>query len=260
MAKLDEQATFQPKPMPHPITYDTSRKRHPHNFVDRSSADVPGWARSNTQEKIMKLYYSAGSCSTSCHIVLEEAGLKHEAIEVDWDNPSDPNLSLVTRLNPLGTLPILITDEGKQLDQNVSIQTYIADLVPAKGLLPAHGTLERAEAMNWLSFVCSDLHKGIGAMFGIPSVSTDTGVQEIVRKYMLEKASAYISYFDSKLAGKDYVMGKNFTVADAYAFVVLGWTKWLEVPLTPYKNVQAYMERVAARPAVSKVLKAEGLI
>ena len=207
----------------------------------------------------MKLFYSAGSCSTSCHIALEESGLKYEAIEVDFDNESDPNIAHVNKLNGLGTLPILITDEGKQLDQNIAIHNYIADKAPGKNLLPAAGTVERAQAENWLSFVASDLHKGIGALFGLPSISKEKTVLEPVRAYMVENAKKYISYLDSKLAGKDYVMGTQFTAADGYAFVVLGWTKWLDIPLAPYKNVEAYMGRVAARPAVQTVMKAEGL-
>jgi glutathione S-transferase len=207
----------------------------------------------------MKLYYSAGSCSTSCHITLEESGLKYEAVEVDFDNASDPNLAVTAKLNPLGTLPILVTDDGKQLDQNLAIHTYIADQAADKKLLPPMGTFERAEAMNWLSFVASDLHKGIGALFSVEGISQDKTTQETVRKYMTDKAKGYLSYMDSKLTGKDYLMGKNFSPADAYAFVVTGWTKWLEIPLTPYKNIQAYMARIAARPAVAKVLKEEGL-
>jgi glutathione S-transferase len=207
----------------------------------------------------MKLYYSAGSCSTSCHIALEESGLKYEAIEVDWDNPNDPNIALITKLNPLGTLPILITDDGKQLDQNASIQTYVAELAPAKKLLPAPGTFERAEAMNWLSFVCSDLHKSVGALFGLPGITQDKAIQDTIRKFMVRRANETMAYLDSKLAGKDYVMGSQFTVADGYAFVVLGWTRYLDIPLTPYKNLQAYMARITARPAVAKVLKDEGL-
>ena len=208
----------------------------------------------------MKLYYSAGSCSTSCHIVLEESGLKYEAIEVDFDNNSDPNVALVSKLNPLGTLPIFITDEGKQLDQNIAIQTYVADKAVGKNLLPAAGTFERAEAMNWLSFVCSDLHKSVGALFGVASFSEDKAVQDVVRKNLLGRANECLKYLDQKLAGKDYLLGKNFSPADAYAFVVVGWTKWLEIPLTSYPNIQAFMTRVAARPAVANVLKAEGLV
>lgn len=208
----------------------------------------------------MKLYYSAGSCSTSCHITLEESGLKYEAIEVDFDNENDPNIALINKLNPLGTLPILVTDDGKQLDQNLAIHTYIADKAPAKNLLPAQGSFERAEAMNYLSFVATDLHKGIGALFGLRAYADDANVQAAVRKNMLNTATGYLEYLDSKLAGKDYLMGSNFTPADAYAFVVTGWTKWLEIPLAPYKNIEGYLARVASRPAVAKVLKEEGLL
>ena len=208
----------------------------------------------------MKLYYSAGSCSTSCHIVLEESGLKYEAIEVDFDNANDPNIAVTAKLNALGTLPILITDDGKQLDQNLSIQVYVADKATDKKLLPALGTYERAEAMNWLSFVAADLHKGVGALFGIPHMSPDKAIQNTLRTVMLQKANEYLSYMNTHLEGKDYLMGKDFSPADAYAFVVTGWTKWLEIPLTPYKNIESYMARVAARPAVAKVLKEEGLV
>lgn len=208
----------------------------------------------------MKLYYSAGSCSTSCHIVLEELGLKYEAIEVDWDNANDPNTALVEKLNPLGTLPIFITDEGKQLDQNLAIQTYLVENAANKGLLGPEGSFERAEAMNWLSFVAADLHKGIGALFGLSSISSDKAVLEPVKKYMVGNANKYISYVESKLDGREYLAGSKFTPADAYAFVVLGWTKYLDIPLKPYPNVEKYMARIAARPAVARVLKSEGLV
>ena len=207
----------------------------------------------------MKLYYSAGSCSTSCHITLEESGVKYEAIEIDWDNATDPNIALVAKLNPLGTLPILLTDDGKQLDQNLAIHTYVADQAPGKNLLPAIGTFERAQALNWLSFVCSDLHKSIGGLFGLQRISEDKTVQSTVRNYMMGSINDCLTYLNTHLNGKDYLMGSQFTPADAYAFVVLGWTKWLEIPIASYQNVEKYLARVAARPAVTKVLKAEGL-
>lgn len=207
----------------------------------------------------MKLYYSAGSCSTSCHITLEESGLKYEAIGVDWDDPKDPNIEVVTKLNKLGTLPILVTDDGRQLDQNLAIHTYVAELAPGKNLLPPAGTFERAEVMNALTFVATDLHKGIGAFFGLPYISKDKNVLDEVRKSFLKTANGYLKYMDEHLENRDYFAGKTFTVADAYAFVVTGWCQWLEIPLTPYKNVQKFMERVGKRPAVAKVLKEEGL-
>ncbi len=207
----------------------------------------------------MKLYYSAGSCSTSCHITLEESGLPYTAIEVDFDRPTDPNTLLVNQLNSLGTLPILITGDGKQLDQNLAIHIYIADLAPKKNLLPPFGTFDRIEALNTLSFVASDLHKSIGALFSLPSISSEPSVQAPVRKFMLDRAHQCLRYIDTQLAEKDYLMGKFFTVLDAYAFVVIGWTKWLEIPLASYSQLQNYLTRISVRPAVAKVLQAEGL-
>lgn len=205
----------------------------------------------------MKLYYSAGSCSTSCHIVLEESGLKYEAIAMDWDKPEDA--AAVDRMNPLGTLPVMLTDEGKQLDQNIAIQLHIAGKAPERRLFPVAGSLEYAEALNLLSFVATDLHKSIGGLFGLTGMTQDKNAQGEVRNYMVGRANDCLRYLDSKLAGRDYLMGGTFTVADAYAFVVTGWTQWVDIPLAPYKNVQAYRARVAARPAVAKVLKEEGL-
>jgi glutathione S-transferase len=208
----------------------------------------------------MKLYYSAGSCSTSCHITLEESGLAYEAVEVDWDNPAEPNVALVTRLNPMGTLPILLTDKNGQLDQNLAIHCYVADLAPAKKLLPPAGTPERAQALNWLSFVAADLHKSFSPLFGLASISPDAKVRETVRVWAEGDVKKCLSIMDARLAGKDYLMGKNYTVADAYAFVVTNWTQWLEISIEDYKNLKAYLARVAERPAVRKVYQEEGLL
>ncbi len=208
----------------------------------------------------MKLYYSAGSCSTCCHIALEEAGLKHEAIAIDWDNASDPNIAVIEKLNPLGTLPVLGFEGGKVLSQNLAILTYIADQAPEKKLLPAHGTFERAEAMNWLSFVASDLHKSVGGLFATESFSEDKTKQADYRTWGLANANRTLSFLNESLAGKDYLMGKQFTVADAYAFVVVGWTKWLGISLEPYAHIRSYQNRVLERPAVQKILKLEGLL
>jgi glutathione S-transferase len=212
------------------------------------------------KEATMKLYYSSGSCSASCHITLEESGLRYEAVGIDWDNPSDPNVKEVLRLNPLGTVPVMVTDKGKSLDQNIAIHTYVADQVPERKLLPAVGSLERAEAMNWLSFVASDLHKSFSPLFGIKTMSKDEQVQTTVRSWAVQNVNGYLAYLDQKLSGKTFLTGSNFTPADAYCFIVLNWTKWVSISLDPYKNIQAYQARIYQRPAVQKVLKEEGIL
>lgn len=207
----------------------------------------------------MKLFYSAGSCSTSCHITLEESGLPYEAVEVDWENEKDPNLSLIRELNPLGTLPVFLNDDGQVLAQNVAIHTYIAERVPQRGLLPPAGTWERAEAMHWLSVVSSDLHKSFSPLFALGRISPDAKVHDAVRAWSAENVNECLAYLDARLEGREYVMGKTFTVIDAYAFVVVNWTQWVGIPLAPYKNLTAYQARVRARPAVERVWKTEGL-
>jgi glutathione S-transferase len=208
----------------------------------------------------MKLYYSAGSCSTSCHIVLEESGLKYQTVSIDWDQSSDPNVAEVLRMNPLGTLPVMKTDEGKLLSQNIAIQTYIADQAPEKKLLPPPNTLERAEAINWLSYVAADLHKSFSPLFSVSSMSENQTSRNDFKKWAMDGVTKNLQFLDQSLQGKDYLTGKNFTVADAYCFVVLSWTQWLEVPITPYPNIQAYLTRMSQRPSVQKVLKEEGLL
>ena len=208
----------------------------------------------------MKLYYSPGSCSTSCHISLEESGLKYEAIEVDWDNATDPNVALMNKLNPLGTLPVAIISDKQVLTQNTSIHTYIADQAPNSGLLPKMGTFERAEAVNWLSFVATDLHKSFGPLFAGKSISSDAKVQSEVRAWAETNTKEYLSFLNKHLEGRDYILGKQFSVADSYCFVVAGWTKWVEISTAPYPHLEAYLKRVSERPAVHKVLKAEGLL
>lgn len=207
---------------------------------------------------MVKLYYSAGSCSTSCHISLEEAGLKYEATELDFDKDADAKL--VSKLNPMGTLPIAVINGEQQLDQNLAIHTYIADQAPQTGLLPKMGTPERYEAITWLSFVSSDLHKAFSPLFALKYISSDEKAQADVRNYVVANLNEALAHLDNRLNGRDYIMGKTFTVADSYAFVVVGWTQYVNVSLAPYKNIQNYMTRVSARPAVQRVLKAEGLL
>jgi glutathione S-transferase len=208
----------------------------------------------------MRLYYSAGSCSTSCHISLEESGLKYEAIPIDWEKSNDPNVTLVEKLNPLGTLPIMILDDNRALTQNVAIHTYIAEKAPHKNLLPAAGTTERAEALNWLSFVAADLHKSFSPLFATESFSSDPRLQEMFRNWNTAIVLKYLKYLDQNLSSREYLTGNAFTVADSYCFVVSNWARYINLPVGDLKNLQAYLERVSQRPAVQKVLREEGLL
>lgn len=206
-----------------------------------------------------KLYYSAGACSMSCVIALEEMGVQYQPVLVDWDTDNQ-DLKALERLNPLKVAPVLETDDGKVLTQNIAILEYFADQKHATSLLPEPGSWERAQTMSWLSFVASDLHKAFVPLFGLNSISENETTKADIRKWTLKNLAELLSYVDKNLAGKDFITGKNFTIADTYLFVVAGWAKWLNVPLDSYSNLNAYMGRVYQRQSVQKALKMSGLL
>jgi glutathione S-transferase len=208
---------------------------------------------------MMKLYFSGGSCAMSCHIALEEAGLSYTPVQIDWDKPS-AELEEMKKLNPLGVVPVLITDQGKAITQNAAILEYLADAKPSAHLLAGVGTAERAETMQWVAFVSADLHKSFSPLFMVDSITANETGRKDVRAWAEKNLHAYLSHVDKSLAGKDYICGKQFTVADCYLFTVVNWCQWVQVSTTEYKNLGAYMGRISERPAVQKVLKMEGLL
>lgn len=201
----------------------------------------------------MKLYYSAGACSLSAHIALEEAGLTFEAISAPTKTHKLPDGSDYYKINPLGYVPLLVLEDGRQLREGPAIVQFIADQVPDKNLAPANGTYERYKLQEWLNFIGTELHKGFGPLFN-PATPAEYKPQVIAR--LAER----LAFTDGELAGKQYLMGDSFSVADGYLFTVTNWAQYVGVDLSSYANILAYRARVAARPAVIAVMKAEGLI
>ena len=158
----------------------------------------------------MKLYYSPGACSLSPHIVLHEAGLPFEKIKADTRRQGCRRRQrLQDQVNPLGYVPLLELDDGTRITEGPAIVQYIADQVPAKKLAPANGTLERTKLQTWLNFVTSELHKGFSPLFN-PSMPDEA------KKIFRERLGTRFAYVDKHLASNDYLMGKDFSVADAY--------------------------------------------
>ena len=201
----------------------------------------------------MKLYYSAGACSLSPHIALEEAGLKYEAISAPTKTKLLPDGSDYRKINPLGYVPYLVLDDGTGLREGPAIVQYIADQAPSAKLAPPHGTLARYQLQSWLNFIGTEVHKGFSPLFN-PAMPAEA------KKISAERLHDRLKWVDGELAGKHWLMGADFTVADAYLFVVTNRAKPMQIDLTPYANLLAWRERVAARPAVQRAMKAEGLI
>jgi glutathione S-transferase len=201
----------------------------------------------------MKLYYMPGACSMSPHIVLREGGFNFELEKVDYPTKKTERGADFNKINPKGYVPTLILDNGEMLTEGAAIVQYLADQKPGSGLAPKWGSPERYRLQEWLSFVGAEIHKSNGLIFP-PNIPEET--KNIARKSLAVR----LAYLDAALAGKTYLMGDAFTVADAYCFWALNAADFLKVDLSPFSNVRAYMQRVAARPKVQETLKAEGLM
>jgi len=201
----------------------------------------------------MKLYYSPGACSLSPHIVLCESGLPFQPVLASTKTHKLADGTDYYSISPKGYVPLLELDDGQRLSEGPAIVQYVADLVPQKNLVPAAGTMARYRVMEWLNFITSELHKGFGPLFN-PAMPEEA--KTLARTKLVER----LSWVDQQLEGRDYLMGADFCVADAYLFTVAGWGKYVGVDITPMANLSAFMGRVAARPAVQEAMKAEGLL
>jgi len=201
----------------------------------------------------MKLYYSPGACSLSAHIAMHESGLAFEAIPAPTKTHQLPDGTDYYTINPLGYVPYLTLDDGRSLHEVPAIVQYIADQAPTKKLAPANGTYERYKLQEWLTFIGTELHRSFSPLFA-PTTPAET------KATFITKLQGRLKWVDSELAGKQYLMGDTFTVADGYLFTVTNWAPRVEVDLAPYSNLLAYRARVGARPAVVAAMKAEGLL
>ena len=201
----------------------------------------------------MKLYYAPGACSLASHIVLHESGLPFEIDKLNVPTKTTSSGEDFMQINPKGYVPAIKLDDGSILTEGPAILQYIADQNPGSGLAPKAGTMQRYRLQEWLTFIGTELHKSFSPLFN--KASPDE-VKNIAREMITKR----LSYVETQLANKPYLMGDAFTVADAYLFVVVGWSSHVGFDLGQFPRINEYMARIAGRPAVQAAMKAEGLI
>ena len=201
----------------------------------------------------MKLYYATGTCSLSPHIVLLEAELPYTLERIDFaTKKTSAGIDYFT-INSKGTVPALQLDDGRLLTEGPAIIQYLADQKPDSGLAPRAGTFERYQLMEILNYITSEVHKAFSPLFN-PKISADWRASAQAN---LEKKFDWLSGF---LKDKAFLMGNAFTVADAYLFTVLTWTRPLKIDLARWPVLNAYQQRIAPRPTVQRALKESGLL
>jgi glutathione S-transferase len=200
----------------------------------------------------MKLYYSPGACSLSPHIALLEAGLPYDLVKVDVRAKKLENGDDYLAVNPKGQIPALRLDSGEVVTEGPVIVQMIADQVADKHLAPARDSAERYKLLEWLNFITTELHKNFSPLFN-PAIPDD------VKNFFRDRIMGKFKYTDSQLAGRDYLMGKQFTVADGYLYTMMRWADGQKLDLSALPNLMAFKARVEARPKVQEALAKEGL-
>jgi glutathione S-transferase len=205
------------------------------------------------KENPMKLYYTPGACSLSPHIALLEAGLPYDLVKVDLRAKKLENGDDFLKVNPKGQVPVLALDSGELVTEGPVIIQMIADKAAAKNLAPARDSTERYKLLEWLNFITTELHKNFGPMFS-PVLADEA------KAFFKDRVLGKFKYVESQLAGREYLMGSQFTVADGYLFTMLSWADRLKFELSEMPNLLAYKARIGARPKVQEALTKEGLL
>jgi len=198
----------------------------------------------------MKLYFAPDACSLSPHIVLRELGLKFDLVKVDTKTKKTADGGDFLAVNPKGYVPVLELDNGERLTEGPAIVQYLADHKPEAKLAPVNGTLERARLQETLNFITSEIHKSFSPLF-------NSAMPDEAKALFKDKLGQRFTYLEKVLEKQDYVLGAQFTVADAYLFTVARWAKFVGVDVSHLPALVRYMERIESRSAVQAALDAE---
>ena len=200
----------------------------------------------------MKLFYTPGTCSLACHIALREAGAPFDAVRVNLRDKTTAAGEDFRAINPKGSVPALEVTPGVVLTEGVAIMQYAADSVGGAGVVPATGTLARARMQEAMNFISGELHKGgYGPLFR-------PGLTAEAKQAQVAVIDAKLGWLEGLMAdGREYLTGAEYTLADAYLFVISGWSKGMGHDLTPFPKIVALRDRVASRPAVQAAMAAE---
>ncbi len=202
----------------------------------------------------MKLFYKSGACSMAAHILLNEVNATYALEKVDTDKGETESGRVYAQINPRGYVPALKFDDGTVLTENVAILTWLSERFPELSVTNDQNSLQKFRLLETLSFLTAELHKAFGPYFSGKTFSDEEKAGH------LKTLKAKISQFDAMLPKNgEYLLGDTFSVADAYAFVILNWAGFLGIPLSEWPRTERYVARINNRPPTQKTLREEGL-
>jgi len=171
--------------------------------------------------------------------------------KVAWGAPKRLEDGSEYTAHPGGAVPALQLEDGSVLTEGIAISSYIASRGKSdSGLVPAYGSLAYFRELEKLSFVTSEIHKGLGGLFTNPPAD--------VRDAMVKRVQSKFAILDKELASHAYLVGDGFTLADAYLYTVFRWCPGLHADTSAFPVLEAYIKRIGELPAVQAALKREG--
>jgi len=202
----------------------------------------------------MKLYYSKGACSLAVRIIIHELNLKAEFISVDLHSKKTEHHLDYNQINRKGSVAALQLDNGEVLTENVAIMQYLADTNNATHLLAPTKDWKRYRTLEWLNYLTTEIHKGFSPFFN-PNYP-----QEFRQTVMLPTLERKFQLIENHLKNNVYLMGENFTLPDAYLFVMLRWVVPVaKISFEKFPNLNRYFEALKKREAIQLSLKEENL-
>jgi glutathione S-transferase len=201
----------------------------------------------------MKLYFTKGACSLAVRIVLNEIGLNCEYEAVDLKTKKTETNQDFLKINAKGAVPTLELDNGQTLTEAAIIQQYLADTYQARHLLPAPGDFYRYRILECLNYITAEVHKSFATLFS-PTIT-----QEVKEKIFIPLIKDKLAFIDKQLTNS-YLMGNEFTLADAYMFVMLLWALNFKIDLKTYAHLPNYFAELRKRASIKKSLEQEGLM
>lgn len=201
----------------------------------------------------LTVYISPGACAMASHSALEEAGVDYEATVIDLKKGEQRTPEYLA-INPAGVTPALKTDQGV-ITQNAAILAWVAETNPEKKLAPLGDAFAMARFHAFNGWLASSLHPAIGkVLFSRPPLEGEAKDQAI------EQALAKYDLAEQHLLEGDWVFGDTWTLSDNYLSVFTRWARQAKLlDAGRYPKLNAHLDRVQARPAVQRMLKAEGL-
>jgi glutathione S-transferase len=208
----------------------------------------------------MKLYFAPGACSLATHIALTETAMTYELEQVNLKNKTCFSGDF-TKINWKGCVPAIVMNNGEVLTECTTTMQYIAETKGDTNFYPKAGTTERYKTNEWMNFIATEIHKTFGSLFiknGLFEKNPEAMTE--YKHFITENITAKFNSISEKLGKNDYLVGKNFTIADAYLFTIMSWGKYLNFDFSKWANLTAYQNRIYQRPSVQKALKEEGLL